>query len=82
MFSAPALALALWLSSTGATGQARTLDAITIEGEIDMPEVLFITARDQYRYMDYLHRRYDKSMAQLGLDVRLPRRLELLTKEK
>ena len=81
MFPVPTLVLALWLSASGTTGQARTLDAITIEGEIDMPEVLFITARDQYRYMDFLHRRYDRSMAQLGTDVHPPRRLELLSKE-
>jgi hypothetical protein len=30
----------------------RTLDAIRIEGEIDVPQVLFITARDYRRFRD------------------------------
>jgi len=37
---------------------ARTLDAIHIEGELDVPEVLFITARDQRRIVEFQHRRY------------------------
>jgi hypothetical protein len=60
----------------------RTLDAIQIEGELDMPQVLFITARDQARYMDYLHRRYQKSCAEIGEEAQLPDRLQLTTKEK
>jgi len=43
----------------------RTLDEITIEGEVAVPQVLFITARDRTRYEDRLYRRY------------LPGRLEL-----
>lgn len=39
-------------------GSAMTLDAITIEGEIDVPQVLFITARDHLRQIDPLHRLY------------------------
>ena len=35
-----------------------TLDAITIEGEIDVPQVLFITSRDHLRGGDLLHRVY------------------------
>jgi hypothetical protein len=65
----------------GSASTARTLDAITIEGELDMPQVLFISARDQYRYMDHLHRRYQLDCATIGKEARLPRRLELMSKE-
>jgi hypothetical protein len=44
----------------------RTLDEITIEGEIAVPQVLFITARDRQRYLDLLHRRYRQSSLELG----------------
>lgn len=37
---------------------APTLDEIRIEGEIAMPQVVFITARDQFQYPDEAHRRY------------------------
>lgn len=32
----------------------RTLDAITIEGAVDVPQVLFITSRDNVRFEDGL----------------------------
>lgn len=38
--------------------EPRTLDEITIEGEIAMPQVLFITAREPYRFADLAHRVY------------------------
>ena len=41
-----------------ARDSARTLEAIHIEGELDVPEVLFITARDQRRIVEFQHRRY------------------------
>lgn len=44
----------------------RTLDDIHIEGEIPVPQVLFITARDQRRFMDFQHHRYTRSSTQLG----------------
>jgi hypothetical protein len=37
---------------------APTLEEIRIEGEIAMPQVVFITARDQFQYPDEAHRRY------------------------
>lgn len=36
----------------------RTLDEISIEGEVAMPQVLFITAREPYRFEDTAHRLY------------------------
>lgn len=41
-----------------AKAEPRTLDEITIEGEIAMPQVLFITAREPYRFADTAHRAY------------------------
>ena len=37
---------------------APTLEEIRIEGEIAMPQVVFITARDQFQYPDERHRSY------------------------
>lgn len=37
---------------------AMTLDDIMIEGEIDVPQVLFITSRDHLRRSDLLHHLY------------------------
>ena len=51
---------------------ARTLDATHIEGEIPVPQVLFITARDQRRFMEFQHRRYLRSSLQIGKDAALP----------
>lgn len=53
----------------------RTLDEINIEGEVDMPQVLFITARERFRTDDKLHRRYLKSCAQIGREAEIPRRI-------
>jgi hypothetical protein len=47
-------------------GMPRTLSDVHIEGEIPVPQVLFITARDQRRFMDFQHHRYLRSSAQLG----------------
>ncbi len=44
----------------------RTLEAIRIEGEIPVPQVLFITARDQRRFMDLHHRRYLLTSLEIG----------------
>ena len=46
-----------------------TLDAITIEGEIDVPQVLFITARDQFRNTDFLHRLFLANVQAIGQDA-------------
>ena len=50
----------------------RTLDEITIEGEIAVPQVLFIMARERHRYLDRLHRRYLKSSLEIGRETRFP----------
>ncbi|HTR97635.1 MAG TPA: hypothetical protein VMH61_07005 [Candidatus Acidoferrales bacterium] len=50
---------------TGAPGR-RTLDDIRIEGEIPVPQVLFITAREQRRFLEFQHRRYLRSARELS----------------
>ena len=45
---------------------ARTLDDIHIEGEIPVPQVLFITARDQRRFLGFQPQRYLRSSRQLA----------------
>jgi hypothetical protein len=44
----------------------RILDDIRIEGEIPVPQVLFITARDQRRFMEFQHHRYQVTSLELG----------------
>ncbi len=51
---------------------ARTLDDIHIEGEIPVPQVLFITARDQRRLMEFRHRSYWRTTRRLGEDTVFP----------
>lgn len=58
------MTLLILLAASAATGEeprqdaasadVRTLDAITIEGAVDVPRVLFITSRDNVRYDDGL----------------------------
>jgi hypothetical protein len=50
----------------------RTLEDIHIEGEIPAPQVLFITTRDQRRFMSFQHRRYLSTAQQLGEATVLP----------
>jgi len=61
--------------SPGGSEDVGTLDAITIEGEIDVPEVLFITASDRPRFHDGLHRRYLPAAREVARDTVLPTRL-------
>jgi len=52
------LGLVLPDTSLSAGDTTPTLDEITIEGEIAMPQVLFITAREPFRYRDTHHQTY------------------------
>lgn len=44
----------------------RTLEDIHIEGEIPVPQVLFITAREQRRILGFQHHRYARTSLELG----------------
>ena len=53
----------------------RTLDDIHIEGEIPVPQVLFITARDQRRFMEFQHHRYQRTSLELGRATASPKQI-------
>jgi hypothetical protein len=59
----------------------RTLDDIHIEGEIPVPQILFITARDQRRFMEFQSRRYLRSAREVGAAAALPSRI-VVTSER
>lgn len=74
---APAKAAA---KDTSATRDAkangpRTLQDIHIEGEIPTPQVLFITARDQRRFVDFQTQRYRKTSREVGEQTVFPSRI-------
>ena len=54
---------------------ARTLEDLHIEGEIPVPQVLFITAREQRRFMEFQHHRYIKSSRDVGAATVPPTRI-------
>lgn len=56
----------------------RTLDAIQIEGEIAVPQVLFITARDFRRFRDGVGIGYEPSALDVARAVTLPVRLRVV----
>jgi len=64
-------------SSGASAGGSRTLDEIHIEGEVAVPQVLFITARDQRRFMDFQNHRYLKSSRQLGQSTIYPQWIQM-----
>jgi hypothetical protein len=69
-------------SSQPRTGAIRTLDAINIEGEIAVPQVLFITSRDYPRYRDGLRFLFRKSKLEVARSLDLPARLRIVAQPK
>ena len=61
--------------SAGKDGAARRLTDVHIEGEMPVPQVLFITARDQRRYVDFQHQRYLRDSRALGAATATPTRV-------
>ena len=60
-------------TAAGATAAGnRRLTDVHIEGEMPVPQVLFITARDQRRYVDFQHQRYLPDSRSLGAATRGP----------
>lgn len=60
----------------------RTLEAIQIEGEIAIPQVLFITSRDHPRYRDDLRERYRRSALEIARETSFPRRFRPLSEHQ
>jgi hypothetical protein len=61
-----------------AASSGRSLGDIHIEGEIAVPQVLFITARDQRRFMEFQHRRYLRTSQAVGEQTVLPSRIAVI----
>lgn len=59
----------------------RTLDDINIEGEIAVPQVLFITSRDYPRYRDSMRLKFRMSALEVARSVDLPTRLRVVAKQ-
>ena len=53
----------------------RTIDAINIEGEIAVPQVLFITSRDTRRYRDGLGKNFRLGTLDVTRSIAMPSRL-------
>ena len=58
--------------AAGVASMPRTLEDVHIEGEIPVPQVLFITAREQRRFMDFQHHRFMRTSTQLGEQTPYP----------
>ena len=58
--------------------KGRRLQDIHIEGEIPVPQVLFITAREQRRVLDFDHQRYRRSSVELARGTTVPKRLSVV----
>jgi len=58
--------------------RARTLEAITIEGDIEAPQVQFITSRDRLRFADDAGRRYRPRALDVLESLRAPERLRVV----
>ncbi len=61
--------------------EVRTLDAITIEGEAAVPQVLFITSREHPRHPDFLEslgRRYRRTALDIARGAPSPRRFVII----
>lgn len=65
-------------AGSAAALRARTLEAITIEGAIDAPEVQFITSRDRLRFADDAGRRYRPRAPEILAGLRAPVRLRVM----
>jgi hypothetical protein len=62
-------------AASGTKGGIRTIDAINIEGEIAVPQVLFITSRDNRRYRDGLGKNFRKGTLDVARSLEAPNRL-------
>jgi hypothetical protein len=65
-------------TTANASAGPRKLQDIHIEGEIPVPQVLFITARDQRRFVDFQQRRYLRTSRELAEQTNFPSRISLV----
>lgn len=77
-----ALLLALLPATAGAAAAdreparagRRTLEVVHIVGEMPVPQVLFVTARDQRRIVEFQHHRYRRSSREIAAAAPFPAR--------
>ena len=75
---ATALALVAWGSAPAtAAAEERTLEEVEIEGEVRLPQVLFITSRDSDRPLDWLGAYQPAPAAAVALDAYRPARIHV-----
>ncbi|MEZ5064472.1 MAG: hypothetical protein R3B81_07025 [bacterium] len=77
-FALVAAGALLWLLSTRAHAEERTIDDIEIEGEVRLPQVLFITSRESERPLDWLEGWAEATAADIALDAWAPARLQVI----
>ena len=78
------LGILLWSGSASAQKDkkgVRTLEDVNIEGEIAVPQVLFITSRDYPRYRDGMRLKFRMSTLEVARSVDLPTRLRIVAKQ-
>jgi len=56
----------------------RRLEDVRIEGDVPVPQVVFVTARDARRFLDFEPGRYRKSSLELARESVLPTRVVLV----
>jgi hypothetical protein len=76
--SLPMFALVEARAAEETRDNVRTLEAIEIEGELAIPQVLFITSRDHPRHRDGLRERYRNTALEIGRETVFPRRFRPL----
>jgi len=81
MRKAPPMVLAAALAlgvPAGAAPAPRTLEEITIEGEVRLPQVLFITSRESTRPLDWLDHYAPPDAAEVARTTPLPSRIDVI----
>jgi hypothetical protein len=56
----------------------RRLEDVRIEGDVPVPQVVFVTARDPRRFLEFQHGRYRKTSLELARESVLPTRVVLV----
>lgn len=75
----PPLAAALLLAVAPPAGAApRTLEEITIESEVRLPQSLFITSRESVRPLDWLEHYAPPTAAEVARETPLPSRIDVI----
>ena len=77
-FAASFVAAAVIVAAAGAADVPRTLDEIMIEGELHLPQVLFITSRESARPLDWLEHYAAPSAFEVARATPFPSRIDVI----